>query len=87
MSQQPGPKKTDASSPKQDFSALIETELEKDPHSCALIAAARAGNYQLCHVALQYGDSVNAQNSSGDTALHAALDSGKHDIALFLLSK
>ncbi len=72
---------------KVDFADLIEKELEQDPQSCALIAAARAGNHRLCTVALQYGDSVNAQNTAGDTALHVALDADNHDVALFLLSR
>ena len=72
---------------KIDFAQLIESELERDPQSCALIAAARAGNHRLCTVALQYGDSVNAQDSAGNTALHVALEEGKHDLALFLLSR
>jgi ankyrin repeat protein len=78
---------TTSDSVKPDFADLIEKELEQDPQSCALIAAARAGNHRLCTVALQYGDSVNAQNSAGDTALHIALDAGNHDVALFLLSR
>jgi ankyrin repeat protein len=80
-------KKGDAETAKLDFAQLIEAELERDPQSCALIAAARAGNHRLCTVALQYGDSVDAQDSAGNTALHIAIDSKQHDLALFLLSR
>ena len=82
----PAPSGTDST---KAFAALIETELQKDPQSCALIAAARAGDpgARLSTLALQYGDSVNAQNTSGDTALHVASAAGNQELALFLLSR
>jgi ankyrin repeat protein len=70
-----------------DFGQLIDQEVSKDKNSCALIAAARNGDRDFASLALRHGDDVNQQNTEGKTALHVAIQCGKKDIALWLLSR
>ena len=71
----------------KDYTGEVKAELQMDPHSCALIAAARRGDCLFGMLALDAGDSVNAVNNEEETALHVALDNGKQDFALWLLSR
>lgn len=48
----------------------------QDPHSCALIAAARRGDVPFGMLAIDAGDTVNTVNNDEETALHIALDNG-----------
>ena len=69
-----------------DFTDEVKHELDVDPKSCALIAAAKKGNMQLGALATDAGDSVDAVNGDGECALHLALNEGHKDFALWLLS-
>jgi ankyrin repeat protein len=71
----------------KDFGQYIDQEVSKDHNSCALIAAARNGDRDFATLALRHGDDVNQQNSEGKTALHVAIQCGKKDIAVWLLSR
>eukprot|EP00290_Baffinella_frigidus_P030576 CAMPEP_0180247022 /NCGR_PEP_ID=MMETSP0987-20121128/35903_1 /TAXON_ID=697907 /ORGANISM="non described non described, Strain CCMP2293" /LENGTH=261 /DNA_ID=CAMNT_0022214911 /DNA_START=221 /DNA_END=1002 /DNA_ORIENTATION=+ len=69
-----------------DFTDEVKHELDVDPKSCALIAAAKKGNMQLGALATDAGDDVDAVNGDGECALHLALNEGHTDFALWLLS-
>jgi hypothetical protein len=70
-----------------DYGQLIDQEVSKDKKSCALIAAARNGDRDFAVIALQHGDDVNHKNGEGKTALHVAVQCGKKDIGVWLLSR
>jgi hypothetical protein len=69
-----------------DFTDEVKHELDADPKSCALIAAAKKGDLQLGALAVDAGDEVDAVNGDGETALHVALDNGHKEFALWMLS-
>ena len=71
----------------KDYTGEVKQELQMDPHSCALIAAARRGDVLFGMLAMDAGDTVNTVNNEEETALHIALDSSKQDFALWLLSR
>jgi ankyrin repeat protein len=70
-----------ASKPKKkstlkDYTGEVKAELQLDPHSCALIAAARRGDTLFGMLAMDAGDTINSVNNDEETALHVALENG-----------
>lgn len=70
-----------------DFSDVVNGEMKRDSTSCALIAAMRSGEQDLAVLALKHGDNINHRNRQGQTALHVALEHGREDMCLWLLSR
>lgn len=70
-----------------DFSDVINGEMKRDSTSCALIAAMLSGEQDLAVLALKHGDNINHRNRQGQTALHVALEHGREDMCLWLLSR
>jgi len=71
----------------KDYTGEVKSELHLDPHSCALIAAARRGDVVFGMLAMDAGDTINTVNNDEETALHIALDNGHQDFALWLLAR
>ena len=61
---------------------LLRLDFSQDPHSCALIAAARRGDVLFGMLAIDAGDTINTVNNDEETALHVALENGHQVVRL-----